>query len=225
MRYTTALYDLDGTLLDFKTSEKQGFFEALEKHSIPCNQAMYERYSKINDELWKAFERGEISKEAIGCRRYAILFDEYQIDGDFVSVGNMYKAILATKGIVYGGAIEHLQRLKSKGVQLYAVTNGTAHIQHSRLAVSELDKLFLRTFVSEETGYQKPEREYFDFVFANIPEKDKSKILIIGDSPSSDIKGGINAGIDTCFFSSQPNANIRPTYITDSYEEIEKIIL
>lgn len=225
MKYTTALYDLDGTLLDFNLAEKQGFFESFEKHEIPCNEAIYQQYSLINDGLWKAFERGEISKEAIGYRRFAILFEEYGIDADYTACADTYKALLATKGILYDGAFEHLEKLKSKGVKLYAVTNGTQHIQYSRLSISGLDKLFLGTFVSEETGYQKPDKEYFDFVFANIEEKDKSKIIIIGDSATSDIKGGINAGIDTCYFASKPNSSVEPTYITDSYGEIEKIIL
>lgn len=225
MKYTTALYDLDGTLLNFNLAERQGFFESFGKHEIPCNEAIYQRYSLINDGLWKAFERGEISKEAIGYRRFAILFEECGIDADYTACADTYKALLAKKGILYDGAVEHLEKLKSKGVKLYAVTNGTQHIQHSRLRVSGLDKLFLGTFVSEETGYQKPDKEYFDFVFANIEEKDKSKIIIIGDSATSDIKGGINAGIDTCYFASKPNSLVEPTYITDSYGEIEKIIL
>ncbi len=224
MRYTTALYDLDGTLLDFHAAEKQGFFESFEKLGIPCNEAVYERYSAINDSLWKAFERGEISKESIGYRRFAILFEEYGIDADHILCGDIYKSLLACKGIVYDGAIEHLKKLISKGIKLYAVTNGTAHIQHSRLKISGLDELFLRTFVSEETGFQKPDKEYFDFVFENIEEKDKSKIIIVGDSATSDIKGGMNSGIDTCYFAAAPDSGISPTYITDSYSEIERII-
>lgn len=225
MRYTTALFDLDGTLLDFLQAEKLGFFKAFEKLSIPCNEAIYERYSAINDSLWKAFERKEISKEIIGSKRYELLFDEYGIEADFRLCGETYKAMLAEMGILYDGAIELCERLKSKGVLLYAVTNGTQHIQAKRMAVSGLDKVFIRTFVSEEIGCQKPDKAYFDYVFEHIEEKDKSKILIIGDSPTSDIKGGINAGIDTCYFADKPHPSINPTYITDSYEEIEQIIL
>lgn len=225
MKYTTALFDLDGTLLDFSTAEKQGFFKAFEKLGIPCNEAIYERYSAINDSLWKAFERKEISKEIIGTKRYELLFDEYGIDADFKLCGETYKAMLAQSGILYDGAIELCERLKSKGVSLYAVTNGTQYIQANRMKISGLDKVFIRTFVSEEIGCQKPDKEYFDFVFENIEEKDKARILIIGDSPTSDIKGGINAGIDTCYFADKPHPSISPTYITNSYDEIEKIII
>lgn len=225
MKYTTALFDLDGTLLDFASAEKQGFFAAMEKHGIPCDINIYKRYSAINDSLWKAFERKEITKEAIGTKRYEILFEEMNITADAEQVGKDYKAKLAGMGILYDGALELCQRLIGKGIKLYAVTNGTAHIQANRMAVSGLDKVFIKTFVSEEIGCQKPDKEYFDYVFENIEEKDKSKILIIGDSPTSDIKGGINAGIDTCYYTEKPHPDINPTYIAGSYEEVEKIIL
>ncbi|MBR6634076.1 MAG: YjjG family noncanonical pyrimidine nucleotidase [Clostridia bacterium] len=225
MKYTTALFDLDGTLLDFASAEKQGFFAAMEKHGIPCDINVYERYSAINDSLWKAFERKEITKEEIGTKRYEILFEEMNITADAQQVGKDYKARLAGMGILYDGALELCERLVSKGIKLYAVTNGTAHIQANRMAVSGLDKVFIKTFVSEEIGFRKPDKEYFDYVFENIEEKDKHRILIIGDSPTSDIKGGINAGIDTCYFAAEPHPDISPTYIAGSYDEVEKIIL
>lgn len=225
MKYSTALFDLDGTLLDFASAEKQGFFAVMGKHGIPCDINVYERYSAINDSLWKAFERKETTKEEIGTKRYEMLFDEMDITADAEQVGKDYKELLAGMGILYDGAIELCERLISKGVKLYAVTNGTAHIQAKRMAVSGLDKVFIKTFVSEEVGCQKPDKEYFDYVFENIEEKDKSRILIIGDSPTSDIKGGINAGIDTCYFADKPHPDINPTYVAGSYEEVEKIIL
>lgn len=225
MKYTTALFDLDGTLLDFASAEKQGFFTVMEKFGIPCDIKLYERYSAINDSLWKAFERKEITKEEIGTKRYKMLFEEKGITADAAQVGKAYKAALAETGILYDGAIELCEKLVSKGVQLYAVTNGTAHIQAKRMAVSGLDKVFIKTFVSEDVGSQKPDKAYFDYVFENIKEKDKSRIIIIGDSPTSDIKGGMNAGIDTCYFAEKPHPDIDPTYIAASYDEVEKIIL
>ncbi len=225
MKYTTALFDLDGTLLDFATAERQGFFAVMEKFNIPCDIKLYERYSEINDSLWKAFERKEITKDEIGTRRYEMLFEEKGITADAQAIGKEYKQTLAGLGILYDGAIELCESLIRKGIKLYAVTNGTAHIQANRMAVSGLDKVFIKTFVSEDVGCQKPDKGYFDFVFANIEERDKSRIIIIGDSPTSDIKGGINAGIDTCYFADKPHPDIDPTYIAGSYDEVEKIIL
>ena len=224
MRYSTVLFDLDGTLLDFSRAEQTAFFMSLEKYRIPCKDGLYEQYSEINDSLWKQFEKGEITKLQIGETRFKILFEKNGIDADGTEFNKTYLSLISKQAFLYDGAMELCERLKSKGLKLYAVTNGTQFVQQSRLKISGLDKIFIRTFVSEDVGYQKPAKEYFDFVFDSIEEKDKSRILIVGDSLTSDIKGGINAGIDTCYFGTSSTHGVIPTYTASSFEEIEKII-
>ena len=108
--------------------------------------------------------------------------------------------------------------------ELYIVTNGIATVQKSRLAKSGLLPCFKGVFISEEVGSQKPEKKFFDYILDKIPEKDKSKVIIIGDSMSSDILGGINAGIDTCFFNPWGRAEIySPTYTAKSFDELYNI--
>lgn len=224
MRYSTVLFDLDGTLLDFSKAELYAFRQSLEAYSIPYTDELYRQYSEINDRLWKKFELGTIEKKQIGPTRFEILFEENGIDADGAEFNKTYLSLISQQAFMYDGAMELCERLISKGVKLYAVTNGTQFVQQSRLKLSRLDRIFIRTFVSEEVGHPKPEKEYFDYVFASIEEKDKSRILIVGDSLTSDIKGGINAGIDTCYFGNSLADGVEPTYTAFNYMEVERII-
>ena len=112
------------------------------------------------------------------------------------------------------GAIEILEYLKGKGYKLYATTNGLSSTQFKRIKNSGIEPYFDKIFVSEEAGHQKPEKEYFDYVIANIPEKDKSKMLVVGDSPSSDILGAVNSGLDACWF----NPDNKPPKYNTKYQ-------
>ena len=163
LRYSTVLFDLDGTLLDFSRAEQTAFNLSFEKFNIPCTEEIYEQYSGINDSLWKQFERGEITKLEIGETRFKILFERNGIDADCADFNKTYLSLISQQAFLYDGAMVFCERLLSKGIKLYAVTNGTQFVQQSRLKISGLDKIFIRTFVSEEVGYQKPAKEYFDF--------------------------------------------------------------
>ncbi len=198
--YTTLFLDLDDTLLDFSAAESFAIRYVLKKNGYPSDSETVKTYSKINLSFWKRFERGEILKEEIYVNRFVTLLELLGCEGDPEQISKEYGAKLADGFFTVDGAKEILGYLKDKGYMLYATTNGIAATQYRRVEGSGLSPFFEKVFISEDAGCQKPDPEYFNFVLNNIPEKDKSKILIIGDSQSSDILGGINSGIDTCWF-------------------------
>lgn len=224
-RYTTIFFDLDNTLLDFYASEKKAIKQVLTLFSLPSDDETALLYSKINKSFWERYERGEIKRDEIFAGRFKVLLETLGRDGDPEKMTQEYFGFLSAGHDKVDGADECLFYLKSRGYKIYATSNGVARTQYRRISEAEMDKYFDGVFVSETVGCQKPERAYFDFVIDNIPEKDRSKILVIGDSQSSDILGGINAGLDTCWYR-HPNdeQKYESTYIIDSLNEIEGIL-
>ena len=201
--YTSLLLDLDDTLLDFKAAETQAIRGVLENNSLPSNDEAVQTYSRINKSFWESFERGEIPKNAIFTGRFKRLLEVFGREGDPAALSAEYCNALAAGYFTVEGAFEILDYLRQKGYRLYAATNGLSATQNRRIKDSGLAPYFDRVFVSEDSGYQKPEKEYYDYIISRIPEKNRRKILIVGDSQSSDILGGINAGIDTCWYNPQ----------------------
>ncbi len=199
MKYKTILFDADMTLFHFKAAEEIALEQALQNHHYPCTPEVKTLYSKINDSLWKAFERGEISREALTVERFARLFRELGIDDDGISFNQEYLYNLGSQSILLDGA-EDLCRNLSKEYDLYIITNGVTNTQKRRFAASSIYPYFKGIFVSEETGSQKPQKAYFDYVSSKIPNWDAERTLVVGDSLTSDIQGAINYGLDSCWY-------------------------
>lgn len=198
-KYTTVLFDADATLFDFKRSEHEAVVDCLTYAGLPADDSVVKKYSEINEGYWKRLERGEVTKEELFSARWKDTLEYYGYDFSAEAMGDMYLEKLSEKAYLIEGAADICRELFGH-VRLYIVTNGYARVQHKRFDSCELLKFFDGMFISEEMGAEKPSREYFDAVFARIPDIDKDKTVIIGDSLSSDIKGGINAGIDTCWY-------------------------
>ncbi len=225
MKYTTLYFDLDNTLLDFLASEHTAICRLLTLHKLPCNDAVAAQYSAINRSWWERFERGEIKKDEIYAGRFRSLLEALNLSGNPEQMAKDYFGFLSEGHDLMDGAIEVLEYVKKKGYTVCATTNGVSFTQYKRIAASGLQKYFDYVFVSEDAGHQKPEKAYFDYVMANSPEKETSKILVIGDSQSSDILGGINAGIDTCWFNTAGDmVKYTPTYEIKSLCEIMDIL-
>ncbi len=225
MKYTTLLFDSDDTLLDFKSAEKS----ALEKAMTDCGLAFSDNlchiYSKANEVFWKAFEKGEIEKSQIYVGRFELFLKNADISFEAKRLSEKYEEFLKRQYNLIEGAMETCLALHEL-YDMYIVSNGNIKVQIPRLNGSGLRPFFNDVFVSEQVGFQKPQKEFFDYVFDSIGVTDKSSVLIIGDSISSDILGGINAGIDTCLFSQNINTSgITPTYTVKDHKELRQLLL
>ncbi len=222
MKKKFLLFDVDRTLLDFKKSEAVALKQSLEDFSFEYNEQIRARYEVINHYYWGEFEKGTIEKSKILSARFRDLFGEFGFLGDPVLFDRYYRNELSKIAELIEGADELLSRLRNQGYQIYFVTNGTREVQRPRLKNSGLELLADGIFISEEIGFQKPEKEYFNLVFSRIPDFNPEEAIVIGDSLTSDIQGGVNMGIDTVWYNpdGQKNTlNLPVTYeITDLWE-------
>lgn len=198
-KYRQILFDVDETLLDFGAAERNGIQEVLKNYQVVPDDEKIALYSGINDSLWKAYERGEIVRDTIMENRFRIFFEKLGKSVNGPEAEALYRSQLDASAILIDGAMEILDYL-APNYDLYVITNGVSETQYRRLSKSGIDRYMKDIFVSEDAGIQKPRKEFFDYCFSRMEEPDPSRMLIVGDSLSSDIKGGNNAGIDTCWF-------------------------
>lgn len=225
-QYEVILMDVDGTLLDFQMAESLGIQEVMRHYGVKPTHELQQLYHQINDGLWKAFERGEITRDHIMETRFAEFFGRLDKKVDGAEAETLYREQLNRSAVLIDGATECCSHLKDR-YRLYVVTNGVSQTQHKRLNDSGLNWFFQDIFVSEDAGSQKPQKEFFDYCFARIPGADPSKMLIIGDSLTSDIKGGNVAGIDTCWYNPGGEINdkdVQVTYEIRSLKELEELL-
>lgn len=195
----TVFLDLDNTIFDFSKAEKIALKKTLETLGVDSSEKTLARYSVLNTAQWKLLEKGEITRKEVKVRRYRLLFEELGTDASAEEAAALYESLLGIGHYFMEGAEELLNELKGK-YRLYLATNGTASVQKGRIASASLERYFDGIFISEEIGYNKPDKAYFEACFAEIPDFVKEKAVIVGDSLTSDIQGGINAGIRTVWF-------------------------
>ena len=197
----TILWDIDGTLLDFHAAERQAIKTLFQQFELgECTDEMIGRYSKINRSYWERLERGEVSKPQVLVGRFEDFFASEGIDISVASEFNKaYQLSLGDTIVFCDDSYNIVKSLKGK-VRQYAVSNGTVIAQTKKLRLSGLGELFDGVFLSEDLGVEKPNVEFFNKVFSEIGPINKDEVMIVGDSLTSDICGGNNAGILTCWY-------------------------
>ena len=218
--------DLDDTILDFQKAEALALSKTLKSFGLEPTETVLKRYHLINKAHWEALERKELTREQVLVGRFQVLFAEMGIAAEPVQVARAYENNLSIGHYFLPGAEEAVERL-SKKYKLYLASNGTAKVQAGRLKSANISRFFEEVFVSQEIGANKPAVEYFERCFARIPDFDKTKAIIVGDSLTSDILGGQNAGIATCWVNPHHKAgreDIRVDYEIEALSQLESLL-
>jgi len=220
------LLDMDNTLLDFTRAERVAASKALVHMGIQPTDELLRRYHEINEDQWRLFERGLLEREQVKVRRYELLFAEMGINASPKDTAKVYEGLLGIGHYFMDGAEALLETL-SREYRLYLATNGTAGVQKSRISSADISKYFQGIYISEDVGYNKPDARYFEACFKDIPNFKREETVMIGDSLTSDIRGGINAGIKTVWFNYEGrnrDDSIIPDYEIHSLEEIPELM-
>ncbi len=227
MRYKLLLFDLDDTLLDFGANEAESLGALFALHGMPLTDERFRVYNAVNRQLWADYEAGEIALEQVLNTRFSETMRRLGVQADGAAWEDEYRALLGEGAQLMEGALELCQSL-SASHRLFAVTNGITQTQQRRMQKSGLAEFFEAVFDSQSIGYQKPSPRFFDYVAGHIEGFHKAEALIIGDSPATDIRGGMLAGIDTCWLNTRGRecpADIRSTYTVTSLAEVYGICM
>ena len=221
---STILWDVDGTLLDFDAAERAAIRALFLQYGLgDCTDAMLGRYSEINVGFWKRLERGEITKQEVLLGRFVQFFGEYGVDPSIAAAFNADYQLKLGDTIVYrDDSFEIVRSLRGK-VKQYVVSNGTVAAQTKKLQRSGFGELMDGVFLSEQLGVEKPNDGFFEKVFAAIRPAALSEVMIVGDSLTSDMQGGMNAGILTCWYDPEKKPvpdGYRPDYVISDLHEL-----
>ena len=218
--------DLDDTILDFRKAERIALSKSIRTYGIEPTEEVLARYHTINRWHWEQLEQGLMTRDEVLVGRFGMLFAERKIDVDAAAVARTYEKNLGIGHWFLPGAEEAVDAL-SKKYRLFLASNGTASVQQGRMTSANLYRFFEKVFVSQEIGHNKPSKAYFDGCFAQIPDFDPTRAMIVGDSLSSDIQGGINAGIKTCWVNPSHAAaknGIQPDFEIEALHQLPALL-
>ena len=215
--------DLDDTILDFQKGERRSIYKAFSQLGLPTDDDVIQRYIEINLDCWRALERGEMTKDQVLVGRFQLLFNEMGISTSADEAQDIYEEYLKGEHDFIPGAPELLERFMAEGkYDLYMATNGIPSVQKPRIRDADIAKYFKGIFISEEIGYAKPSKKFFDACFEMIEGFSLEETIIVGDSLTSDILGGKAAGIKTCHFNpkDRPYSRVTPDYKINNLSEL-----
>lgn len=227
MKYELLIFDADETLFDFKKSERHAFKNTMLEFNIEYDENYHLKvYSDINAAIWKEFENGLITQKELKVERFKRLSHKLNIQFDDFEFSKSYMKYLSYASFLYDDSIDLVESLY-KDFKLFIVTNGLKDVQNNRIRKSIIAKYFEDILISEEVVVSKPDAKIFELALNSINHINKSKILMVGDSLTSDVQGGINFGIDTCWYNPnkiENNTEIKPTYEISSLNELKNLL-
>ena len=218
--------DLDDTILDFRKAEYVAIGKTIQEFGLEPTETLRALYSRINDEHWKRLERGELTRDQVRVGRFSAFFGQMGLEIDPAACAKCYVKNLGTGHYFLPGALEALQTLQGK-YRLFLASNGTSTVQRPRIESAGIAPYFEQIFISHELGVNKPSREFFERCFARIPGFDPGRCLMVGDSLSSDIQGGSNAGLATCWVNPQKKSHpetVRVDYQIESFAQLPGLL-
>ena len=227
MNYQWLFFDADGTLFDYDQAEASALEGAFRDFLLPFDAQSSDVYRRINHQIWLDFENGQITAEVLRVRRFERLFEALHIRVSPVEFSERYLQNLAWASDLMTGAEETVQALHGK-YRLAIITNGLKEVQRSRLERSGLAGYFDVVAISDELGVAKPDPRFFAAVFEQIGNPEKESVLVIGDSLTSDIQGGIRVGLDTCWFNPSgkpPDPKFPATYEIHALEQLLHLLI
>lgn len=218
--------DLDDTILDFRMAERVAVTKTFREFGIEPTEQLLHRYHLINKECWEKLERKEWTRAQVLVNRFQLVFDEVHVEADAEQFAQRYATNLGIGHYFLPGAEEAVKSLHGK-YRMFIASNGTASVQAGRMTSANLYPYFEKVFISQELGANKPAPEFFEKAFAQIPGFEKEKAIIIGDSLTSDMLGGIQAGIKTCWVNpghAPAKPDIRPDYEIEDLTQLEALL-
>ncbi len=220
------LIDIDNTLIDFNKCASHSIEVIFNKYGLPFSEDTVKTFLTENIKIWQRLENGEITKAYLRENRWNIILGKLSLEGDGKAFEELFETGIAESAFEVDGATDFLEYLSRK-YPLYVVSNGFGKIQKNRLRISGFDKYFKNLFFSEDIGFQKPSKEFFDFCFKELGFPPKNEVILIGDSLSADITGGVNYNIKTVWFNKNNESlpeNIKPDYEIRNLYEIKSIL-
>ena len=226
MKYDVIIFDADETLFDFKKAEQVAFNNLFNEFKINNDDKTYKVYHEINNTIWKEFEQGFITQEALKVERFNRFIKRLNLNLNPEVLANSYMQHLANASILYPESSDLIKRL-AQNYRLVIITNGLKDVQEKRISQSTIAPYFEAIVISEVVKVAKPDSRIFEYALKTINYNNKRKVLMVGDSLTSDIQGGINYQIDTCWYNPHQiknTTNITPTYEVTSLNDLEKIL-
>jgi 2-haloacid dehalogenase len=221
MAYSWLLFDADGTLFDFDLAEKLALSSVLVDLGHALDDDAHQSYERINKELWLAFEQGKVTQAEIKTQRFERWLESLNIQADVEKVSHDYLVYLSQQGPLLENVFGIIQALAKK-YNMLIITNGLKEVQRPRFNASILKPYIKDIIVSGEVGHAKPEAGIFDAAFEIMDNPTKHEVLMIGDSLSADIQGGINYGLETCWYNPSKASSSLP--ITHTIHDLRQLL-